>query len=184
MDPRAKTSGNVLELTRHQTATAIMTLLGPGQFRTGADLPHPAAETLLATPNCANRLLASLKTVLPSAPTSSDSHSLQTATCLKKRRGTLFFWAQKVGEEGVEVALAAVPAIGNNSTTKPPTCSTHLLVCLRAAGSNLDPGPGRPQHPPPLKKRKPLGAKPAEASKENQFSKKLSSFFPFLLLAT
>ena len=45
--------------------------------------------------------------------------------------------AQKVGEEGVEVALAAVAGDPEKLTSEAADLLYHLLVCLRAAGSDL-----------------------------------------------
>jgi phosphoribosyl-AMP cyclohydrolase / phosphoribosyl-ATP pyrophosphohydrolase len=46
--------------------------------------------------------------------------------------------AQKVGEEGVEVALAAVGGQPEKLDSEAADLLYHLLVCLQAAGSNLD----------------------------------------------
>ncbi|MCA1780466.1 MAG: phosphoribosyl-ATP diphosphatase, partial [Xanthomonadaceae bacterium] len=51
-------------------------------------------------------------------------------------QGELARCAQKVGEEGVETALAAVT--GDNLAEEAADLMYHLLVCLTAAGSNLD----------------------------------------------
>lgn len=46
--------------------------------------------------------------------------------------------AQKVGEEGVEVALAAVGGERQELESEAADLLYHLLVCLHAAGSDLD----------------------------------------------
>ncbi len=46
--------------------------------------------------------------------------------------------AQKVGEEGVEVALAAVGGDPDKLNGEAADLLYHLLVCLKAAGSDLD----------------------------------------------
>jgi phosphoribosyl-ATP pyrophosphohydrolase/phosphoribosyl-AMP cyclohydrolase len=46
--------------------------------------------------------------------------------------------AQKVGEEGVEVALAAVAGEREALESEAADLLYHLLVCLRSAGSDLD----------------------------------------------
>ncbi len=46
--------------------------------------------------------------------------------------------AQKVGEEGVEVALAAATGQGDKLNEEAADLLYHLLVCLKSAGSNLD----------------------------------------------
>ena len=51
-------------------------------------------------------------------------------------QGDLARCAQKVGEEGVETALAAVT--GNKLDEEAADLLYHLLVCLTAAGSSLD----------------------------------------------
>lgn len=45
--------------------------------------------------------------------------------------------AQKVGEEGVEVALAAVSGTPEKLSSEAADLLYHLLVCLRAGGSDL-----------------------------------------------
>jgi phosphoribosyl-ATP pyrophosphohydrolase/phosphoribosyl-AMP cyclohydrolase len=46
--------------------------------------------------------------------------------------------AQKVGEEGVEVALAAAAGERSELESEAADLLYHLLVCLRAAGTDLD----------------------------------------------
>ncbi len=76
--------------------------------------------------------LARLQTLIESRRTS-DPEQSYTARLLQ---GELRRCAQKVGEEGVETALAAVT--GQHLAAEAADLLYHLLVCLSAAGSSLD----------------------------------------------
>jgi len=130
---KGETSGNVLELTGINSDCDHDTLLVQA-------IPHgPTCHT--GTETCFGDtelppigLLAQLEQVITERANSSDSSSY-TASLLEKGVERC---AQKVGEEGVEVALAAVSGNREQLNNEAADLLYHLLVCLRAAGSNLD----------------------------------------------
>ncbi len=69
------------------------------------------------------------------ARTGSDPDSSYTARLLAEG---IERCAQKVGEEGVEVALAAVGGDRDKLDSESADLLYHLLVCLHAGGSSLD----------------------------------------------
>ncbi|TVS12171.1 MAG: bifunctional phosphoribosyl-AMP cyclohydrolase/phosphoribosyl-ATP diphosphatase HisIE [Wenzhouxiangella sp.] len=77
-------------------------------------------------------LLARLQALIESRRDGDPERSYTT----RLLQGDLARCAQKVGEEGVETALAAVT--GNKLTEEAADLVYHLLVCLTAAGSSLD----------------------------------------------
>jgi phosphoribosyl-ATP pyrophosphohydrolase/phosphoribosyl-AMP cyclohydrolase len=79
-------------------------------------------------------LLAELESVIRSRA-SDDPESSYTARLL---RDGVARCAQKVGEEGVEVALAAVQGKREELRNEAADLLYHLLVCLNASGSSLD----------------------------------------------
>jgi len=130
---KGETSGNVLELTGINSDCDHDTLLVQA-------IPHgPTCHT--GTETCFGDtelppigLLAQLEQVITERANSSDSSSY-TASLLEKGVERC---AQKVGEEGVEVALAAVSGNREQLNNEAADLLYHLLVCLRAAGSNLE----------------------------------------------
>jgi phosphoribosyl-ATP pyrophosphohydrolase/phosphoribosyl-AMP cyclohydrolase len=79
-------------------------------------------------------LLAELESVIQSRR-GEDPESSYTARLLSDGMARC---AQKVGEEGVEVALAAVQGKGDELNDEAADLLYHLLVCLHAADSSLD----------------------------------------------
>ncbi len=77
-------------------------------------------------------LLARLQTLIESRRSGDPEKSYTT----RLLQGDLARCAQKVGEEGVETALAAVT--GNKLDEEAADLLYHLLVCLTAADSSLD----------------------------------------------
>jgi len=77
-------------------------------------------------------LLARLQTLIESRRDGNPEESYTT----RLLQGDLARCAQKVGEEGVETALAAVT--GNKLDEEAADLLYHLLVCLTAADSSLD----------------------------------------------
>jgi len=130
---KGETSGNVLELTGINSDCDHDTLLVQA-------IPHgPTCHT--GTETCFGDtelppigLLAQLEQVISDRANSPGSSSY-TASLLEKGVERC---AQKVGEEGVEVALAAVSGNREQLNNEAADLLYHLLVCLRAAGSNLD----------------------------------------------
>lgn len=78
--------------------------------------------------------LASLEQTIQSR---ADSDPEQSYTAQLLSEGTKRT-AQKVGEEGVEVALAAVAGEREELESEAADLLYHLLVCLHSAGSDLD----------------------------------------------
>lgn len=78
--------------------------------------------------------LASLEQTVRSRA-DSDPEQSYTAKLLSEGRKRC---AQKVGEEGVEVALAAVAGEREELESEAADLLYHLLVCLHSAGSDLD----------------------------------------------
>lgn len=78
--------------------------------------------------------LASLEQTIQSR---ADSDPEQSYTAKLLSEGTQRC-AQKVGEEGVEVALAAVAGEREELESEAADLLYHLLVCLHSAGSDLD----------------------------------------------
>ncbi|MEN1728729.1 MAG: bifunctional phosphoribosyl-AMP cyclohydrolase/phosphoribosyl-ATP diphosphatase HisIE [Pseudomonadota bacterium] len=79
-------------------------------------------------------LLGELESVIQSRA-NDDPASSYTARLLNEGVARC---AQKVGEEGVEVALAAVQGKTEELNNEAADLLYHLLVCLRSAGSSLD----------------------------------------------
>ena len=78
-------------------------------------------------------LLAELESLIQSR-TGEDSSTSYTARLLSEGVARC---AQKVGEEGVEVALAAVQGQREELNSEAADLLYHLLVCLHASGSSL-----------------------------------------------
>jgi len=130
---KGESSGHVLELVSAAGDCDRDTLLIQA-------LPHgPTCH--LGTPTCfgdAMRpplgLLAELESVIQSRR-GSEPDSSYTARLLGEG---LARCAQKVGEEGVEVALAAVQGKRDELHSEAADLLYHLLVCLASADSSLD----------------------------------------------
>ncbi len=130
---KGETSGNVLKLVSIQVDCDRDTLLVQA---------HPVGPTChTGTQTCfgdamqpALGLLAELEAVIQSRA-NDDPDSSYTARLL---RDGVARCAQKVGEEGVEVALAAVQGKRDELHNEAADLLYHLLVCLNASGSSLD----------------------------------------------
>ena len=128
---KGETSGNVLELVDLASDCDHDTLLIQA-------LPNgPTCH--LGTATCFGEtswppvgLLARLQALIEARRDGDPEHSYTT----RLLQGDLARCAQKVGEEGVETALAAVT--GNKLTEEAADLVYHLLVCLTAAGTSLD----------------------------------------------
>ncbi len=130
---KGETSGNVLKLTGINSDCDRDTLLVQA-------IPHgPTCHT--GTHTCFGDTdlppiggLARLEQVIAERAATPEPDSY-TASLLQKGVQRC---AQKVGEEGVEVALAAVSGDREQLNNEAADLLYHLLVCLRAAGSDLD----------------------------------------------
>ena len=128
---KGETSGNVLALVDLATDCDRDTVLVQA-------VPHgPTCH--LGTTTCfgettwpAVGLLARLQALIESRREGDPERSYTT----RLLQGDLARCAQKVGEEGVETALAAVT--GDKLDEEAADLLYHLLVCLTAAGSSLD----------------------------------------------
>lgn len=128
---KGETSGNVLELIEVAGDCDRDSLLIQA-------IPHgPTCH--LGTETCFGNtgwppvgLLARLQALIESRRAGDPDKSYTT----RLLQGDLARCAQKVGEEGVETALAAVT--GNKLDEEAADLLYHLLVCLSAAGSSLD----------------------------------------------
>lgn len=128
---KGETSGHVLELVDVAGDCDRDTLLVQA-------IPHgPTCH--LGTETCFGDtrwppvgLLARLQALIESRRDGDPKESYTT----RLLQGDLARCAQKVGEEGVETALAAVT--GNKLDEEAADLLYHLLVCLSAAGSSLD----------------------------------------------
>ncbi|MEE4637309.1 MAG: bifunctional phosphoribosyl-AMP cyclohydrolase/phosphoribosyl-ATP diphosphatase HisIE [Wenzhouxiangella sp.] len=128
---KGETSGNVLELVEVACDCDRDTLLVQA-------IPHgPTCH--LGTETCFGNtewppvgLLARLQALIESRRNGDPAKSYTT----RLLQGDLARCAQKVGEEGVETALAAVT--GHKLSEEAADLLYHLLVCLSAAGSSLD----------------------------------------------
>ncbi|MFP4209211.1 MAG: bifunctional phosphoribosyl-AMP cyclohydrolase/phosphoribosyl-ATP diphosphatase HisIE [Wenzhouxiangella sp.] len=128
---KGETSGHVLKLVDVASDCDRDTLLIQA-------IPHgPTCH--LGTPTCFGDshwppvgLLARLQALIESRRDGDPEQSYTT----RLLQGDLARCAQKVGEEGVETALAAVTGIKLDEEAA--DLLYHLLVCLSAAGSSLD----------------------------------------------
>jgi len=130
---KGETSGNHLELVECRADCDRDTLLvlarphGP-TCHTGTDTCFGDART----PRVG--FLAELQRTIRSRA-GADQGASYTARLLAEGVGRC---AQKVGEEGVETALAAVGGNPEALESEAADLLYHLLVCLEAAGSDLD----------------------------------------------
>ncbi|AKS43349.1 bifunctional phosphoribosyl-AMP cyclohydrolase/phosphoribosyl-ATP diphosphatase HisIE [Wenzhouxiangella marina] len=130
---KGETSGHVLELVAINSDCDRDTLLI--QALPQGPTCHTGTETCfgdLRLPPVS--LLADLERVIEERA-GADSDGSYTARLLSEGTPRC---AQKVGEEGVEVALAAVQGDLESLNEEAADLLYHLLVCLRSAGSSLD----------------------------------------------
>jgi len=130
---KGETSGNVLELVDLAADCDGDTLLI--QARPAGPACHLGTDTCFGNTTWPPAgFLARLDQVV-SARTDADPESSYTARLLAEGTARC---AQKVGEEGVETALAAVAGETASLNDEAADLLYHLLVCLRSAGSDLD----------------------------------------------
>jgi len=128
---KGETSGNVLELVDMATDCDRDTVLV--QAIAHGPTCHLGTATCFGETNWpAVGLLARLQALIESRRDGDPEKSYTT----KLLRGELARCAQKVGEEGVETALAAVT--GDKLQQEAADLVYHLLVLLSAADSSLD----------------------------------------------
>lgn len=130
---KGESSGHHLELVDLFADCDRDTLLV--QARPAGPVCHTGTETCFGdTDQPAVSVLTSLDRLI-AARADADPGTSYTARLLAEGRERC---AQKVGEEGVEVALAAVGDDPDDLTREAADLVFHLLVCLRASGSSLD----------------------------------------------
>lgn len=130
---KGESSGHHLELVDLVADCDRDTLLV--QARPAGPVCHTGTETCFGdTDQPAASVLTSLDRLI-AARADADPDTSYTARLLGEGRTRC---AQKVGEEGVEVALAAVGDNPDALTREAADLVFHLLVCLRASGSSLD----------------------------------------------
>ncbi len=130
---KGETSGNILELVDIAADCDRDTLLV--QARPAGPTCHTGTETCFGNTRWpAAGFLARLDGVVASR-SGADPESSYTARLLSEGINRC---AQKVGEEGVETALAAVAGETDSLNEEAADLLYHLLVCLRAAGSDLE----------------------------------------------
>lgn len=130
---KGETSGNVLRLERWWSDCDHDTLL----LQAMPDGPtcHLGTSTCFGDLDAAGAgFLDQLSAVVEQRSGAGDESSSYTARLLN---AGVERCAQKVGEEGVEVALAAVAGEPEKLASEAADLLYHLLVCLRAAGSDL-----------------------------------------------
>ena len=129
---KGETSGNVLELVDLAADCDRDTLLV--QARPAGPACHTGSETCFGnTAWPAAGFLARLDRLVAERATA-DPESSYTARLLAEGTARC---AQKVGEEGVETALAAVGGEASSLDDEAADLLYHLLVCLHSAGSDL-----------------------------------------------
>lgn len=130
---KGETSGNSLALVDIAADCDRDTLLV--QVRPSGPVCHLGSATCFGeSERPAVGILARLDRLIAER-TGADSDTSYTARLLAEGPARC---AQKVGEEGVEVALAAVGDDAGALSTEAADLLYHLLVCLRSAGSQLD----------------------------------------------
>jgi len=130
---KGETSGHVLKLVAIQADCDCDTLLV--QAQPVGPTCHTGTQTCFGDAmQPALGLLAELESVIQSRATD-KSESSYTAQLLNDGVARC---AQKVGEEGVEVALAAVQGKREELHNEAADLLYHLLVCLHSAGASLD----------------------------------------------
>lgn len=129
---KGESSGNVLELVAVQADCDHDTLLI--QARPAGPTCHLGSDTCFGNAmQPPVGFLARLEQTIRDRARSGDTASY-TARLLE---AGVQRCAQKVGEEGVEVALAAVAESPEKLASESADLLYHLLVCLQAAGSDL-----------------------------------------------
>ena len=130
---KGETSGNFLELVDFASDCDRDTLLVLA--RPAGPVCHTGTDTCFGNTGWpAAGFLARLDRVVASRA-GADPESSYTARLLSEGTARC---AQKVGEEGVETALAAVSGDGASLDGEAADLLYHLLVCLHSAGSDLD----------------------------------------------
>lgn len=130
---KGETSGNVLEMVELAADCDRDTLLV--QAHPAGPACHTGSETCFGNTTWpAAGFLARLDRVVASRQ-GADPETSYTARLLAEGTARC---AQKVGEEGVETALAAVAGEPASLDEEAADLLYHLLVCLRSAGSDLD----------------------------------------------
>ncbi|QKK01377.1 MAG: bifunctional phosphoribosyl-AMP cyclohydrolase/phosphoribosyl-ATP diphosphatase HisIE [Pseudomonadota bacterium] len=130
---KGETSGNHLELVDLVADCDRDTLLVLA--RPHGPVCHTGTETCFGnTGRPAASILTQLDRLVARRGDADGSESY-TANLLKAGVARC---AQKVGEEGVEVALAAVAGEVDSLNAEAADLIYHLIVCLHAAGSDLD----------------------------------------------
>jgi phosphoribosyl-ATP pyrophosphohydrolase/phosphoribosyl-AMP cyclohydrolase len=130
---KGETSGNHLEFVEARADCDRDTLLVLA--RPAGPACHTGTETCFGDERRpAVGFLKSLEATIQ-ARAGADPDSSYTAKLLAEGRKRC---AQKVGEEGVEVALAAVAGERGELESEAADLLYHLLVCLQSAGSDLD----------------------------------------------
>ncbi len=130
---KGETSGNILELVDIAADCDLDTLLV--QAHPAGPACHTGTDTCFGNTRWpAAGFLARLDRVVASRA-GADPESSYTARLLSEGTARC---AQKVGEEGVETALAAVSGDVASLDGEAADLLYHLLVCLHSAGSNLD----------------------------------------------
>jgi phosphoribosyl-AMP cyclohydrolase / phosphoribosyl-ATP pyrophosphohydrolase len=130
---KGETSGNVLELVDLAADCDRDTLLV--QARPAGPACHTGSDTCFGNTRWPPAgFLARLDRVVAERA-NAEVQSSYTARLLADGTARC---AQKVGEEGVEVALAAVAGEIPSLDSEAADLLYHLLVCLRSAGSDLD----------------------------------------------
>jgi phosphoribosyl-ATP pyrophosphohydrolase/phosphoribosyl-AMP cyclohydrolase len=130
---KGETSGNHLEFVEVRADCDRDTLLVLA--RPAGPACHTGTKTCFGDERRpAVGFLKSLEATIQ-ARAGADPDSSYTAKLLAEGRKRC---AQKVGEEGVEVALAAVAGERGELESEAADMLYHLLVCLQSAGSDLD----------------------------------------------
>jgi len=130
---KGETSGNILELVSIKSDCDNDTLLV--QAIPHGPTCHTGSQTCFGNSmQPAIGLLAELEDVIQSR---ADENNRSSYTSKLLNDGVPRC-AQKVGEEGVEVALAAVQGHRDELHQEAADLLYHLLVCLRSAESSLD----------------------------------------------
>lgn len=130
---KGESSGHHLELVDLLADCDRDTLLV--QARPAGPVCHTGTETCFGnTARPAASVLTGLDRLI-GVRAGGDPGTSYTARLLSEGRERC---AQKVGEEGVEVALAAVGDDPDALTREAADLVYHLLVCLRASGSSLE----------------------------------------------
>ena len=130
---KGETSGNVLNYVSHAIDCDQDTILV--QANPIGPTCHEGTETCFQTHQSEGIGFLSYLETLVEARKTADAESSYTAKLLQ---GPLRRAAQKVGEEGVETALAAVAETEDKLASEAADLLYHLIVLLRAKDVSLD----------------------------------------------